>query len=233
LSIGHLLERDGGWEAYQYAPRRNVNTVELSRAKIGRVSDEADLKRAVVSAQGDAARALALDHDGRYEEAIAILDASIARFLGAPAPALREHVALALRNKLGALECLRREETSASVDEDMVTRCGEEALAMLDELGRGYSQTDGQEVLEMLLVILRARASVLCDIDRRDEAVRILSELITRYENDEHEDVRLSARVAWFEREMIFEECRPGGADLAPGLLYERVRDRMWADEAG
>jgi tetratricopeptide (TPR) repeat protein len=198
------------------------------RGKVGRVSEETELKRALLAADRDAETALALNKKGRYEEAIAVLDASIARFADAPAPQLREQVALALRNKIGTLELARLEESSPIVDEDRLTSAGEEALAMLDELARGYSQTDRVEVRDALVVMLYVRAGVLRTIDRRDEAIRTLNDLITRFEADEDEDVRVNVQSARLERELIVGERLPGGADLPPELQIQAARERLF-----
>jgi tetratricopeptide (TPR) repeat protein len=192
------------------------------------VSEEMELKRALHAADSDAETAQALNKKGRYEEGIAVLDALIARFADARAPALREHVALALRAKVGTLELARCEGSSPIVDEDRLTSAGEEALAMLDELCKGYSQTDRVEVRDALVVMLYVRAGVLRAIDRRDEALRTLSDLITAFEDDEDEDVRVNVQAARGERELIVGEGRPGGGDLAPGLRIQAARERLF-----
>ena len=198
------------------------------RGKVGMVSEETELKRALLAADRDAETALALNKKGRYEKAIAVLDALIGRFADAAAPQLREQVALALGNKVGTLELARCEGSSPIVDEDRLTSAGEEALAILDELAKGYSQTDRVEVREALLEMLHVRAGVLRAIDRRDEAVRTLSDLITRFEDDEDEDIRVRVGAARVERELIVGERLPGGADLPPELLIQAARERLF-----
>jgi len=192
------------------------------------VSEETELKRALLAADREAETALALNRKGRYEEAIAVLDALIARFADARPPQLREHVARALRNKVGTLELARCEESSPIVDEDRLTSAGEEALAMLDELANGYSQADRVEVRDALVVMLYVRAGVLRAIDRRDEAVRTLSDLIARFEDDEDEDIRVNVQAARGERELISEECRPDREVLPPNLLIQAARERLF-----
>jgi pentatricopeptide repeat protein len=142
----------------------------------------------VLDALGLKARVLA--EAGRVEEAIAVLGEMVERFEGDPDPALRKQVTIALANKVTALDDLDREDESAEVFQDMLTQFGEEALTMFDGTASHFANASEPQEREGLASALYGKALALEKLDRRDEALSTLTELIARFEDDENENVQ-------------------------------------------
>ena len=114
---------------------------------------------------------MALIGEERHEEAIEVLDELIERFEDDPEPALRRQVTIALANKVTALAGLDREEESASVFQDMLTRFGEEALAMFDGTASHFVNASEPQEHEGLASALYGKALALDKLGRQDKAL--------------------------------------------------------------
>lgn len=174
-----------------------AEAIVLSDALIMGIEDEAGPKERLADALGT--KGMALIGEERYGEAIEVLDELIGSFEDDPEPALRRQVTIALANKVTALTGLDREDESAGVFQDMLTRFGEEALTMFDGTATYYANASDPQKREGLVSALYGKALALSKLDRQDEALATLNGLIARFEGDDTpaiQDVVSDARDA-------------------------------------
>ncbi len=105
----------------------------------------------------------------------------------------------ATASKVMVLGRLGREDEAGSVHDDMVERFGEEALAMFDNASDPRAR--GQ-----VATVLARKALILRDLGRRDEALRTLSEVIGRFDEDENADVKMIVSEAREALEEMIDE---------------------------
>jgi len=180
------------------AAGRCAEAIDLADALIARGSDEHDPQQTYLLAQGLAVKGAALLGEKRLEDAIVPLDALIAGFQDADPTSrstaeerrLRTQVAFALRDKAVALYRLGRDEEAKAAEDEMVTRFGEDALAGFDELSSRHTNATDPQMRELLVSALQGKAVVLAGLDRQDEALQVLTELIERFQNDENPDIQ-------------------------------------------
>jgi tetratricopeptide (TPR) repeat protein len=126
----------------------------------------------------------ALVAKGCYDEALDVLDTLLVRLAAVTQPSLRAKVAEALNNKASVLALLNRLAESESVREHLVTCFGDEILNVFDEYARRCERVPGLYAREQLASTLYGKASVLTDLGRRDDAIAVLTALITRFGED-------------------------------------------------
>jgi hypothetical protein len=73
----------------------------------------------------------------------------------------------------------------------MVIRFGEDALAGFDELTRRYATATEPHMRELMASLLHGKALVLNDLGRQDDALPVLNELITHFEDDENTNIQM------------------------------------------
>jgi two-component system OmpR family response regulator len=188
------------WERAELlvATGRCAEAIVLADALIERVGDEHDPQLMYLLAGGLAVKGAALLGERRLEEAIVPLDELIARFEDddptlrstAAERRLRTQVAFALRDKAVALYRLGRDEEAKAAEDEMVTRFGEDALAGFDELSSRYAQANDPHMRELLVSALQGKAVVLSGLDRPNEALQVLTELIDRFQHDKNPEIQ-------------------------------------------
>ncbi len=162
-----------------------------------------DPQQRVLVARALASKGMALINEGRPQEAINVYDALVARFANAHDLDLRGSVALALNNKAIALDRLGRSDESQGTHLDMVTRFSEEALMVFDETARRFAHAVEPLAREQLVSALFSKTWVLHDLGRLDEALPLLTELITRFEHDANPDIQEMVSIARDARDQI------------------------------
>jgi tetratricopeptide (TPR) repeat protein len=167
-----------------------AEAIILSDALIERAGDQTDPRERIRLADALGAKGTALIGEERYEEAIEVLNDLIERFEDDPESALRRQVTIALTNKVAALENLGREEESEGVFQDMLTRFGEEALTMFDGTTSHFANASEPQEREGLALALYGKALALSKLGRQDEALPVLTELITHLQDDENPNVQ-------------------------------------------
>jgi tetratricopeptide (TPR) repeat protein len=180
--------------------------IVLSDSLIARVADKSDQKELTELARGLGTNGMALAGEGRYQEAIEVFDTLVARFEDAPEFELRAQVALALTNKSMALHALGHEEESLSVREDMVSRFGEVALVAFDNSIKQFAQATEPKLREQLASVLYNKARVLNDLGRPNEALPVLTELITRFDSDENPTIQVTVSSAREARDEMIDD---------------------------
>jgi hypothetical protein len=120
-----------------------------------------------------------------------VLDPLIDRFEEVSEPELRIQVALALRNNTVPVYRLDREEEARTVHDYMVTRFGEDALAGFDELVKRYAKATEPHMRELVVSMLHGKTVVLRNLGRRGEALPVLNELITCFQDDENTNIQM------------------------------------------
>ena len=179
------------------ATGRRSEAIDLADVLIARGSDEHDPQQ-YLRAQGLATKGAALLGEKRLEDAIVPLNELIAGFQDdhptlrstAAERRLRTQVAFALRDKAVALYRLGREQEAKTAEDEMVTRFGEDALAGFDELSSRHANANDPHLRELLVSALQGKAAVLSGLDRQDEALQVLTELIDRFQNDKNPDIQ-------------------------------------------
>lgn len=180
-----------------------AHAIILAEAVLTRVADIFDPPQLILLARSLGVIGSAHVEDGRYGDALPLLDAIVARFQGSQDPALRRQVALALYNKSLALDALGLEDESLAVHADMVARFGEDALAVLERPATHFAAATEPQVREHLAVALYSRARILIALTRLDDAVITLTELIAGFQEDDDSDILMIVSEARADSEQI------------------------------
>lgn len=142
------------------------------------------------------ARGAALFDQENHTQAIKMFDTIIDWFQDTRDQELRGLVALAFTNKAVALSRLGREEESMRIHEEMVSRFGEDALVAFDQHMGHYEKSDDLKTRAQLISTLYSKASVLSSLKREAEALDVLRELITRFEDDDDPRIQITVSGA-------------------------------------
>jgi hypothetical protein len=78
-----------------------------------------------------------------------------------------------------------------TVDDYMVTRFGEDALAGFDEIVKRYAKATEPHMRELVVSMLHGKTVVLRNLGRRGEALPVLNELITCFQDDENTNIQM------------------------------------------
>ncbi len=158
--------------------------IVLYDAAIARFSDatEPDLHNVVVDALGGAGKALFAQE--RFEEAIEIFDRLVEQVRDA-GPELRKMAALALNNKVAALNHLGRVDEAVGAHQELTSEFGDDAVAVFDDVIRCNVVATEPWQRENLAGALAAKAALLIELNRRADAIAVMSDLITRFQDDD------------------------------------------------
>jgi hypothetical protein len=155
-------------------------------------------------------KAASLVLEGHEERAINVLDHVIDDVGSTDEPGGAREAALALACKSLALQRLGRDEEALRTEDDMASRFGNEAVAAFDAFTASFAGCDEPAVRECLASAVLAKAGVLCRLEREEEAVQVLSDLVDRFGEDSSGGVRTIAEQALRSREDLLRE-RNGG----------------------
>jgi tetratricopeptide (TPR) repeat protein len=166
-----------------------ADAIVLAEAVLARTTDQPDPAQLLLLARALSVIGSAHVDDARYDDAIRLLDALVTRFQHHAEPALREQVALALTNKVLALEALGLEDDALAVHADMVARFGEDALHILDAPAAHFAAAADPQVREHLAAALYSKARILAALGRWGEALLALGDLIARFQHDQDPEI--------------------------------------------
>jgi tetratricopeptide (TPR) repeat protein len=190
---------------------RNDEAIVVADALVARLEADEDPGRLVLLGDTLIAKAADLVAGERWEEALEAFDAVVARLEGEDDPALRRRVVLAMSNGVVAFTQLNRLDEASATHRDMVTRFGEDAIATFEELASEFAGAVEPEQRRHAIGALVNKAGVLGELDRPDDAVAALTELIDRFEDDPDEVIQKFVAAAREQRARLLE--RPAGAD--------------------
>jgi tetratricopeptide (TPR) repeat protein len=160
----------------------NAEAIVLLDSLLGRLEEPpTDEQRTVERWKVLATKSGALVGEGRYEEALALAD-ELLDDLGDPdAPDLRDAAAFALNTKIAALYALDREYEAEFAFTELVSRFPTEALQLYE-----FNLGDVKRP-ERLAAGLVAKAKVLEELGRDEEARSTLGEAIVRFGSSDDE----------------------------------------------
>jgi tetratricopeptide (TPR) repeat protein len=193
---------------------RRSDAIEVYGEFVEHYRDDSDPYVRAKLAMVMSANAEQLLRAGRYEEVVTAADELLASFGEAKDLELRNHVAEGLCNKADALGKLGRWEAALSVDEQVIESFDDaptggawplshKAVA-LSELGQLEQATRAQ-----LISTLYSKASVLSSLEREAEALDVLRELITRFEDDDDPRIQITVSGARTALDEIIDNRRP------------------------
>jgi tetratricopeptide (TPR) repeat protein len=120
----------------------------------------------------------------RFEDAIEVFDGIVERVQDAD-PDSRKAAVLALNNKTAALNRLDRVDEAIAAYQQLIDQFAAEAIAVFDDTISRSRDHGGQWQRENLAGALAAKATLLIELDRQDDALPILSELIATFQGEE------------------------------------------------
>ena len=158
--------------------------VVLGDAVVARLDDVNDAS--VLAEVGEMLLLMAteLSRHARLEELLTTMQGLIDRFRRADDAKLRELLVHALRRTQIALVQLGRIDESNVAWEELLG-LGDEAIAAFDKVVERSEHRAEPELRQRLASALFAKASLLGEMHRRDEAIAVVTELIARFEHDE------------------------------------------------
>jgi tetratricopeptide (TPR) repeat protein len=180
--------------------------IVLAEALIARATHHSDLSEPLLLARALGVIGAAHVGDGRYDQALPILDTILARFHDVTDAALRGQVALALINKALALDALGRDDESHAVHRHMVTHFGDEALIALDQPAEHLAVAARAQVREQLASALYLKSRILTDLGRRDDALLALSQLLARFQDERDPNTQMILADAHEARQQLLEK---------------------------
>ena len=148
---------------------------------------------------------LLLISEERFEEAVDTFDVLIERCRQA-GPEPRKRAVLALNNKIAAFKHLGRIDDALACHRHLVEDFGIEALAAFDDTIRRFIDAGEPEQREALAGALWGKAGLLRELNRREEAIAVLTELIDRFDNEEHPVIAHVVASAREGRDHLLEE---------------------------
>lgn len=184
-----LLLRDGQTE----------QAVILYDAAIARLDGSDDPRGAAPWADALLGRGKALFSQERFESAIETFDRLIDRARQASDARLREAAVIALNNKTAALNHLGQITEAIATQSLLVEEFGDEALSAFDTAIRRCAGSQEPLARESLAGALAAKAGLLAELGRHDEALSTFADLIARFESDD--DIATIAHVVAMARE--------------------------------
>jgi hypothetical protein len=99
-------------------------------------------------------------------------------------------VALALSNKVAALNLLGRVDEAYATHDALVDKFADAATAVFDDAIRRFDDSVDPEPREQLAGALFGKAALLAELNRWDDSIAVFSDLITKVDDDRFPSVR-------------------------------------------
>jgi tetratricopeptide (TPR) repeat protein len=181
--------------------RRYEEAIVVANAAVARLREAHDadaLAIAVLNLGG------ALANEGRFDEAVGVYDALIDQLADSDSPELRGRLILAISNKVEALTMLGRGEEAVSLHAVMLERFGDEVpRAFAQAAARNEHEETAKAVVAGLLL---KEALVLAELDRTQEALIAVNNLVDRFRDEEGENFARVMAVARELREQLLAD---------------------------
>jgi len=142
----------------------------------------------------------------QFAQATQVFAAIIEQLRDAPEPALRQTVVNAMSNATNALGHLGRLDEAIAIHEDMVAHFGSDALTAFDEWAKRCEDQPEPRMRLELATALGKKALVLRGLDRDDEALATLDDLIARFQDDANPLIYPIVAAAHDRREELIDD---------------------------
>jgi tetratricopeptide (TPR) repeat protein len=173
---------------------RAEEAIASADAFIHMARDDPDRLPELVEALGARGRALTILE--RYDEAIKAFDEVVELGRGMDTQPVRRDVVFAITNKATVLWALDRFEEWKLVPAEMNASLGEGGLDAFAEVINHAATADVPAAQPALVSAIFYRAQLLVERGRRDEALADLTDLITRFEDDDEESIQAIVGLA-------------------------------------
>jgi tetratricopeptide (TPR) repeat protein len=175
--------------------------IVVADATVERLDDSerpADLAIAVLNLAG------ALVKRGRLEEALDVYQGLTERLGADPAPEVLEHLIVAVTNEVEVLGMLGRAEDAEETHADVLQRFGEKVPRALQRAAARNEQDEGGAPVVAGLLLKQAIA--LFQLERDDEALICVNDLIERFSDETNPEVERVLAMARAFRQQLREE---------------------------
>lgn len=156
--------------------------IVVAQATVGRLDDSehrADLAIAVLNLAG------ALVREGRLEEALDVYDDLVERLDANPSRDVLEHLIVAATNEVEVLGMLGRVEDADRVHAELLNRFGDDVPRALEQAAVRNQHDEGAAAV--VAGLLLKQAMVLFQLDRDEEALMRVNDLLERFDEDSPE----------------------------------------------
>lgn len=143
----------------------------------------------------------ALAKEQRFAEAVGVYDALIERLDSAETPELRSDLILAISNKVEVLMMVDRAEDAVTLHTEMLERFGDEVAKTFADAAARNEHDEG--AVALVAGMLLKEALILAELERTDEAVIAVNNLIDRYGDKGGEEIARVVEMARALREQL------------------------------
>ena len=150
-----------------------IVVADATVARLDKSEHRADLAIAVLNLAG------ALVREGRLEEALDVYEDLVGRLDANPSPDVMEHLVVAVMNEVEVLGMLGRVEDADEVHTELLRRYGEAVPRALEQAARRNQADEGAAAV--VAGLLLKQAMVLFQLDRDDEALMRVNDLLDRF----------------------------------------------------
>jgi pentatricopeptide repeat protein len=175
-----------------------IVVADATVARLDESEQRADLAIAILNLAG------ALVREGRLEEALDVYEDLIERLDANPSPEVLEHLIVAATNEVEVLGMLGRIEDADEVHAELLKRFGNDVPRALEQAAARNQQDEG--AAPVVAGLLLKQAMVLFQLDRDEEALMRVNDLIERFGGETTPELERVLEIARAFRDQLREE---------------------------